>query len=259
MSKAPVMFISHGSPMWALDPGEAGAQLMQLTAQFSQLNAVVIISPHWITAEAEVTTSSQPDTIHDFGGFPAALYQLQYPAPGSAVIAGQVADCLSCAGIKVSQNHQRGLDHGAWVPLRFLLPQADIPVIQLSLPASLSPMQLVALGESLAPLREQNIAVIASGSITHNLRDIVRHEDATPADYVVRFQAWVRQQVSERQIAALCQPQLETEAFSRAHPSADHYLPLLIAMGASSASDRLTVLQSPILYSALSMESYLWQ
>ncbi|WP_206441596.1 DODA-type extradiol aromatic ring-opening family dioxygenase [Amphritea opalescens] len=259
VEKAPVMFISHGSPMWALESGEAGDHLMQLTPEFERFAGVVIISPHWMTREAEVTSALQPETIHDFGGFPEALYQLQYPARGSAEIAGQVVRCLNDANIKVSLNAQRGLDHGAWVPLRFLLPKANIPVVQLSLPVSLSPAQLVELGESLASLRAQNIAVIASGSLTHNLRDMVRDDHAVPAGYVERFQAWARDKVQQRDIPALCQPHLETETFAQAHPSADHYLPLLIAMGASHPADHLTVLQSPIQYGALSMESYLWR
>lgn len=257
LTSAPVMFIGHGSPRWALSPGEAAARLQEFSVFFSQVTALLVISPHWITRGMQLTASPEPETIHDFGGFEEALYQLQYPVAGNPALARHIQSVLQDQGVEVSLNEQRGLDHGAWVPLLHMLPDHKIPVLQLSLDAASTPASLVALGERLKDLRSEGVAIIASGSLTHNLYHI-GDEHGSPLDYVVRFQAWARGQVMERNIRALSQPHLESEDFAAAHPSAEHYLPLLIAMGASKETDQLSVLESPVLYEALSMESYGW-
>ncbi|WP_428036983.1 dioxygenase family protein [Amphritea sp.] len=254
---APVMFIGHGSPRWALSPGVAAARLQEYSVFFTQVKALLVISPHWITRGMQLTASPQPETIHDFGGFDEALYQLQYPVAGDPGLAGHIQTVLQDQGVAVSLNQQRGLDHGTWVPLLHMLPEHKIPVLQLSIDAGSTPESLVALGEALKGLRREGVAIIASGSLTHNLYHM-GDEQGSPLDYVVRFQAWARARVIERNIPALSQPYLESEDFVTAHPSAEHYLPLLIALGASSESDQLTVLESPVQYQALSMESYGW-
>lgn len=256
-NKAPVMFISHGSPMWAIEPGEAAAQLRALQHQFSDVDALLVISPHWMTRGIWITASQQLETIHDFGGFPDVLYQLQYPAKGEPELATLLRTHLMAAGCKAELDYKRGLDHGAWVPLMHLVPDAEIPVIQLSLDTMLSTWELIELGRVLSELRSQRVAIIATGGITHNLYDL-RPDSSAPAAYVERFQSWVRHQVQERALNALCQPDLQTDDYMRAHPSSEHYLPLLLAMGASCWHDSLKVLESPIQYSALSMESYIW-
>lgn len=254
---APVMFIGHGSPRWALSPGEAATQLQAFSGFFDHVKAVLVISPHWITRGMRLTASLAPETIHDFGGFEPALYQLQYPVAGDPGLAAEIQSMLQNEGITVALDEKRGLDHGVWVPLMHMLPDHKIPVLQLSLDASSTPESLVALGEQLKYLRDEGVAVIASGSLTHNLYHM-GDENGVPLDYVVQFQSWAREQVVSRNIASLSQPNLESEDFATAHPSADHYLPLLIAMGASSESDRFSLLESPVLYRALSMESYGW-
>jgi len=254
---APVMFIGHGSPRWALSPGEAATRLVEYSPLLDHVKALLVISPHWITRGMRLTASATPETIHDFGGFEKALYQLQYPVAGEPELARHIQSVLKESGLEVVLDETRGIDHGVWVPLLHMLPDHRIPVLQLSLDAGSTPESLVALGEQLGRFRDEGVAVIASGSLTHNLYHM-GEERAAALDYVVRFQAWAREQVVERNISALSQPYRESDDFATAHPSADHYLPLLIAMGASRDTDRLTVLESPILYQALSMESYGW-
>lgn len=256
-TRAPVMFIGHGSPRWALSPGEAAIRLQEFSGFFDHVKAVLVISPHWITRGMRLTASSKPETIHDFGGFEEALYKLQYPVAGEPDLAREIQSLLQEQGMAIALDEKRGLDHGVWVPLMHLLPDHTIPVLQLSLDAGSTPELLVALGEQLKRLRDEGVAVIASGSLTHNLYHI-GDENGPALDYVVRFQNWVREQVAARNIASLSQPNIESEEFVTAHPSAEHYLPLLIAMGASSDSDQFSLLESPVLYQALSMESYGW-
>lgn len=258
MSKrAPVMFIGHGSPMFAVEPGRPGELLGDVSAHFSNVAAVLIISPHWITQGMEITAADSLQTIHDFGGFPRELYEVQYNAPGSESVAEAVRTALLAGGYSPKHNHKRGRDHGAWVPMIHLLPDGNVPVLQLSLDANLDTDELVRLGETLKALRAQGVAVIASGSLTHNLYEIQALE-AKPAEYVERFTHWVRAQVQARDIQALSAPQLLSDDFTRAHPTAEHYLPLLIAMGASDESDDLSVLDGGIQYGVISMESYAW-
>ncbi len=257
-AKAPVMFISHGSPMWAMDPGVAGKNLGRLTERFSGLRAVLIISPHWATRGLQLTAADQLDTIHDFGGFPEPLYRLRYPAKGYSQLAEEIAASLQKTEFSVGLNDSRGLDHGAWVPLMHLIPNADIPVLQLSLDMTLSSGSLLELGRALSELRNQGVGIIASGGITHNLFDM-RPEPSPPVAYASRFQNWIREQVVARNIESLSNPEKLNSDYKRAHPTAEHFLPLLVAMGASNWHDALEVLKSPIQYGVLSMESYLWQ
>lgn len=257
MKRAPVMFIGHGSPMFALQPGRPGALLQVFGAHFHPVEAVLIISPHWMTRGLEITAADALETIHDFGGFPDELYRQQYDAPGSEAIAQSVQGVLAGAGFGARLNYSRGRDHGAWVPMIHLLPGQQLPVLQLSLDTRSDGAELLRLGESLKSLRESGIAVIASGSLTHNLYEVAP-QDARPAAYAERFALWVREQVKARHSDALITAHKHTEDFARAHPTAEHYLPLLIAMGASDEADRLQVLDGGIQHGVISMESYGW-
>lgn len=256
-TRAPVMFIGHGSPMFTIEPGKPGELLRKFSAHFTDVEAVLIISPHWMTRGLEITAAEALETIHDFGGFPRELYELQYGAPGAGSVAQTIQAVLVESGFKAALNHSRGRDHGAWVPMIHLLPDEKLPVLQLSLDANLDTAELFRLGETLKALREKGIAVIASGSLTHNLYEI-QHLGAKPADYVERFTRWVREQVEAREVQALSAPHLLNDDFKRAHPTAEHYLPLLIAMGASDESDRLSVLDGGVQHGVISMESYGW-
>ena len=192
MSVLPSLYISHGSPMTALRPGELGTQLAALAQGLPRPRAIVVASAHWLARRPLVGAASKPVTIHDFGGFPPPLYEIEYPAPGAPALAQQVTRLLELAGLHPQQDPQRGLDHGIWVPLRMLYPQADIPVVPLSIQPELGPAHQFAVGRALAPLRAEGVLVIGSGSITHNLHDLHQGYSAErEAPYVRPFIDWI--------------------------------------------------------------------
>lgn len=258
MTMAPAMFVGHGSPMFAIEQSYARQLLEQQQSNFQNIKAIVVLSAHWNTrGYTAISTDAQMQTIHDFGGFPTALYQLQYPARGNPALSLQIQQCLVAEGVDVQLQSNRGLDHGAWVPLMHLVPNASVPVIQVSLDVTASPQQVFRLGQCLAHFRQQGIAIVGSGSITHNLADVkASHDNA--AHYAQRFESWVRSQVEQNNGEALIAAADLHPDFYQAHPSAEHYYPLLFALGASQSNDQLKILKGGIKYHALSMESYLW-
>ena len=256
-TKAPVLFISHGAPTFAIEPGLLGPMLQTLGTQLPALKAVLVVSPHWQTRDVRVMSTPRPETVHDFGGFPSSLYALQYPATGQPELANEAARLLRAADLTAELDDGRGLDHGAWVPLMHLLPDAKLPVFQVSMPFNLTTRQAVTMGQALAPLRHQGVLIVASGSMTHNLYDY-RQSDAQPASYAREFTTWVRTAVLANGINQLVDYRAEAPHAQRAHPSEEHFLPLLIAMGATTAADQVSVLAGGISNGALSMESYVW-
>ena len=148
-TRQPVLFVSHGAPTFALDPGRLGPQLTALGAALPRPAAVLVVSPHWMTPQVRVATAAAPDTIHDFGGFPRPLYEIQYPAPGAPALAARTVEVLRDAGWTADTDTQRGFDHGAWVPVRFLFPDADVPMFQVSMPSRLDEAGAYALGQAL--------------------------------------------------------------------------------------------------------------
>lgn len=257
-TKAPVFFISHGAPSFALSPDKAGKLLNEKSSALTHTKAIVIISPHWQTRGNFISTHSDPKMAYDFGGFSSALKQLNYPALGDTELAKKILSKLVKQGVEVQEAGNQPWDHGVWIPLLHLRPQADIPVIQLSLNHLSDAQSLYNLGKFLQPLREDGIAIIASGGLTHNLYDVRMSHDKT-ADYAELFQQWARLQVLERNIEALKKPASFTADFSQCHPTEEHYLPLLIAMGASTSQDTLDILKGGMRHYSLSMESYVWQ
>ncbi|NYT84168.1 DODA-type extradiol aromatic ring-opening family dioxygenase [Pollutimonas harenae] len=257
LSLAPVLFISHGAPTFALEPGRLGARLGEVGRHLEDVRAIVVVSPHWQTRDVAVGTTAAPETIHDFSGFPQALYALRYPVAGAPEAAGQALTLLSEAGWPVRVEPARGLDHGAWVPLMHMLPKANIPVFQVSLPHALDTRGAVALGQTLAPLREQGIAIVASGSMTHNLYEF-RGAASQPEPYVSEFTAWVDQAVVERDVSRLADYRSLAPHAQRAHPTEEHFLPLLVAMAATGDDEPLVQLDDAITYGVLSMTSYGW-
>ncbi|TEA77518.1 DODA-type extradiol aromatic ring-opening family dioxygenase [Allopusillimonas ginsengisoli] len=256
--KAPVLFVSHGAPMFALEPGTLGAQLGKVGRSLANVKTVLVVSAHWFTpGGVKVTTSQHPETIHDFSGFPASLYRLQYPAKGQPSMAQDAARRLAQAGFPVEQDAHRGLDHGAWVPLYHLFPEADIPVFQVSMPATLTPAEGVALGKALSPLRDQGVLILASGSMTHNLREFRQQADGAEP-YVREFAEWIRARVAGNLVEDLLAYRTHAPSAERAHPTPDHFLPLFVAMGARDDADTLQVLDDSVTYGVLSMESYMW-
>ncbi|WP_282271875.1 class III extradiol ring-cleavage dioxygenase [Stenotrophomonas sp. PS02298] len=237
-SSLPSLYISHGSPMTALEPGLVGPRLAELAAGMQRPRAIVMASAHWLGHAPQVSAAAEPETIHDFGGFPEPLYQLQYPAPGAPALAREVAQRLADAGLQPGIDPQRGLDHGAWVPLRYLYPEADIPVLQVSIQPRLGPKHQFALGRALAPLREQGVLLIGSGSITHNLHDWRNYQDGKEAPYVRPFIHWVEQKLAANDVQAMFDYRQQAPFAAQAHPTDEHLLPLYFAMGAAG-SDQL--------------------
>lgn len=257
LQRAPVFFISHGAPTFALEPGQLGANLRAMGPQLTGVKAVLVVSPHWQTRELQVLTTPSPETVHDFGGFPAALYALQYPAPGQPELALEALQLLTQAGWSVTAEARRGLDHGAWVPLCHLLPQANVPVFQVSMPHQLDTAGALALGRALAPLRDRGVLIVGSGSLTHNLYELQRPA-APVVDYAVEFAHWIRQAVRRADVAALVDYRRLAPHAERAHPTQEHFLPLLVALGASHEDEAAQVIAGDITYGVLSMESYVW-
>lgn len=258
MATLPTLFISHGAPSFALEPGVAGAALGALGRRLPPLAAVLVVSPHWITAGLAVTAGIAPATLHDFGGFAPALYALSYPAPGDPARAMEVQQLLSAAGLPVTLDGQRGLDHGAWVPLRHLLPAATTPVLQLSIPHTLDAAGALHLGQTLRPLRERGVLIVGSGSMTHNLGEFRGAIAIDEAAYVGEFVQWVRHAVVTGDTGALADYRRRAPHAVRAHPTEEHFLPLLLAVGAASAGDPVEVIEGGTLYGMLSMESYVF-
>lgn len=254
MLRAPSLFVSHGSPMFALEPGQLGPNLSRIGAHLRDVRAIVVVSPHWSTRGVRVTAASTLDTIHDFGGFPAPLYALQYPAHGEPALAGRIVEQLNAAGFDAAPDASRGLDHGAWVPLRYLRPEADVPVLQVSLPHGLDTAGALRLGEALKPLRDEGVLVVGSGSLTHNLYEFRRH--IADPDYAQRFADWVADAVARGDVEALVRYRDRAPHAARAHPTEEHYLPLLVALGASDAGDDRERIEGGMTYGVLSMDSF---
>lgn len=257
----PTLFISHGSPMLAVEPGVYGAAWKKMADTLPKPAAILMVSAHWTTGQPNVSGAVQPRTIHDFGGFPAALYDITYPAPGAPQLAARVAQLLAQADIPVGIAPDRGLDHGAWVPLQQMYPAADIPVTQLSVQPGHDAEWHLRLGEALRPLRDENVLIIASGSLTHNLHEFHFDEFSTDAadDYVHEFQDWMFAALKRNDRAALAGWQQQAPSAHRAHPSTEHLLPLFVAYGAAAENPAL---QRPLAnYSgrALAMDCYVFE
>lgn len=255
MSLLPSLFISHGAPTFAIEPGLAGAQLRALGLALGKPRAVVVVSPHWMTQGIEITGTDWPQTLHDFGGFPRELYNLRYPAPGSSALAARIQQLWAGQGLAARLDERRGLDHGAWVPLMHLFPDADVPVVQVSLPFDTDEAKAFGLGRVLAPLAEDGVLIVGSGSLTHNLYEF-RPGEIQAADDVQVFAAWVRQAVRDGDTTRLCQALALAPHAARAHPTIEHFLPLLVAAGAAFAPRPVTVLQGGVRHGMLAMESY---
>jgi 4,5-DOPA dioxygenase extradiol len=259
MTRWPTLFISHGAPTFAIEPGIAGPALTALGKTLPRPKAILVVSPHWMTREPRVATSAAPQTVHDFGGFPPALYQLQYPAPGAPEVAQRAIEELRAAGWAAEADAQRGLDHGAWVPLLHLLPRADVPVFQVSLPARLDGARAYAFGQALAPLADEGVLIVGSGSLTHNLHEV--RFDAAGADaedYAREFSAWITQAVLNRDHARLQQTMAMAPHAQRAHPTHEHLWPLMVAAGAAGAAVPATCIEGGITHGVLAMDSYLF-
>jgi 4,5-DOPA dioxygenase extradiol len=257
MSGLPTLFLSHGSPMHAVEPGPAGEAWAALARGLPKPRAVLIASAHWETAVPMVTGNPKPETIHDFGGFPEALYRIQYPAPGAPDVAAEVVALLKRAGVAAGIDGCRGLDHGAWVPLRFMYPDADVPVVQLAVQPERGTAHHVELGRALASLADDGVLIIGSGHATHNLRDWMqarRRPQTMP--YAQAFASWLRERLEARDTDALIHYRDRAPDAARAHPTEEHFLPLFVAWGAAGENVHAERIIEGMEGGVLAMDSY---
>jgi len=229
----PTLFLSHGAPDLVLSESPARDFLGSLAGQLETPQAILIISAHWETPGPAVTAAEVNGTIHDFRGFPAVLYTMRYPAPGSPALAARIAGLLTQAGLSVTTDRQRGLDHGAWVPLLLAYPAADIPAVQLSVQPHLGPAHHMALGRALAPLREDGVLIIGSGSFTHNLSEFFHGHAEQEPQWVTAFADWFSQALIENRSDDLLRYRQIAPFAEKNHPTEEHLLPLYVALGAA--------------------------
>lgn len=255
-TRFPTIFVSHGAPSIILDDSPARDFLRQLGKDLGRPKAIVCVSAHWTTLEPRVTMHPQPGMIYDFGGFPDELYSLTYPAPGDPVLATQVLSLLQSRNIPAGQDLSRGFDHGAWTPLMLMYPDADIPVVQLSVQPQLGPEHHLAVGKALQPLRDEGILILASGSTTHNLRDFFgRGLNSEPLPYAKEFAEWVKDVITSGRTDELLDYTHQGPHALKNHPSPEHFLPLFISMGAGQTG---RVLHDSYTYGAISMAGFSW-
>jgi 4,5-DOPA dioxygenase extradiol len=257
-TRLPSIFISHGSPMHALHPGAAGEAWAALGRRLPRPKAILISSAHWETNVPMLTGSAAPETIHDFYNFPEPLYRLRYPAPGAPQVAQRARSLLEKAGFTAAIDGCRGLDHGAWAPLLYAYPDADVPVVQLSVQPELGPRHHLAAGRALRALKDEGVLVVGSGHLTHNLRDFDRSGRAAPLPYAREFQAWVFDRIRTKDLETLADYRSASPHGVRAHPTDEHFLPLFVALGAADEQAAPERIFDQIESGALAMDAYVF-
>lgn len=253
MTRLPAIFVSHGSPMLALDDGAAHRFLVGLGRALPAPKAILVVSAHWETDTPKVSAVARPRTIHDFGGFPRALFEMQYPAPGAPNLAARVAELVPGTTIDLA----RGLDHGAWVPLKLAYPQADVPVTQLSVQSHLGPAHAYEIGQALRPLRDEGVLILGSGSFTHNLYEFRSPvQEQPPKDWVVAFADWMAEKLEQGDVAAILDYRNQAPFGPRNHPTEEHLLPLMTVMGAAHPGEALIARHRSYTYGILAMDAW---
>jgi len=232
-TRQPALFISHGAPTLPVEDSPTRHFLEQLGQELPRPRAIVVVSAHWESMQPIVNLAEQPGTMHDFGGFPSILYTLRYPASTDLALAADVLDRLRQAGLQPGSTTQRSLDHGMWTPLMLMYPQADIPLVMVSLPHAANAERYFQLGRALRALRDDNVMIIASGSYTHNLWQMGPDGSTTPA-WAARFASWMDQALQERRVNDVLQWKQLAPFAQENHPSDEHFNPLLFALGAAS-------------------------
>jgi len=249
---APCLFITHGAPTLAVQDSDARRFLTNWRSALDGADTAVVVSAHWQAPQPTVSTAAKLSTIHDFRGFPDALYQIDYPAKGNPVLAQTVIEKLRQAGWPAVADRERGLDHGAWMPLMLMRPNADLPVIGLSTLADAGPNDHYRLGQALRTLRDDGIAIVASGSMTHNLGMIGGHDDA-PSEWSEAFANWFADKVVADDRSALMEYRDQAPHAVRAHPHDDHLMPFYVALGAGGIGTRV---HHSTTYGTLAMDAY---
>ncbi len=257
MAPFPALFVSHGPPTIAVLDCPVRRFLEAYGAELGRPKAVLVVSAHWETSEPRVSATPEPGTIHDFYGFPEALYRIAYAAPGAPALAERTAGLLAAAGVTVEADGERGLDHGAWTPLMLLYPEADVPVAQLSIQTPLGPRHHHRLGEALRPLRKEGVLILGSGNVTHNLSAVeFGNPDAPAPDWVAAFADWLATAVAEDRLEELLDYRRLAPFAVENHPREDHLLPLFAALGAGTPGRAGRRLHESFLHAALAMDAY---
>jgi len=244
--------------MHALEAGAAGKAWAALGKRLGKPKALAIASAHWETARPELTGAARPETIHDFYGFPEPLYRIRYPAAGDPALAQRTQALLREGGFDASVDAGRGLDHGAWSPLLYMYPGADVPVVQLSVQTDLGTRHHLAMGKALRSLPDEDILVIGSGHLTHNLRDWARGQGKAEP-YAKEFQSWVKKLIDEKNVDELLDYRSRSPHGVRAHPTEEHFLPLFVALGAAPENYRPERIFDDIESGVLAMDAYVFQ
>jgi 4,5-DOPA dioxygenase extradiol len=258
--RMPVLFVGHGSPMNAIEDNRWSRGFRSLAGLLPRPKAILSISAHWYVDGTRVTSDTKPETIHDFGGFPPALFQVLYPAPGSPAFAERVRALVGKDRVRPSG--QWGLDHGTWSVLVHMFPDADVPVVQLSIDHRLTPRQHYQLARPLASLRDEGVLVLGSGNVTHNLAFAMQHrmrnDDSTP-DWALRFDDEVKLACQNHDAAALVERLPASPDGRKSHPTLDHYLPLVYVAASAGAGDPVRFPVEGFDWGSLSMRSVLFE
>jgi 4,5-DOPA dioxygenase extradiol len=253
----PSLFLSHGAPTLPLTDAPARGFLSGLGGRLPQPKAILVISAHWETEQPVVSAVARNATIHDFYGFPRPLYELTYPAPGAPSLALEIAELLRASGLDCGVDNARGLDHGAWVPLRLMYPPAEIPVLQLSIQPHLGPAHHLRLGRALTRLRGEGVLIIGSGSLTHDLSEFRGQAlDAPAPEWVTGFADWFADKLVAGETDLLVDYRRQAPFAAKNHPTDEHLLPLFAALGAAGASWRAERLHASTTYGILRMDVY---
>jgi 4,5-DOPA dioxygenase extradiol len=252
VSAHPALFLGHGSPMQAIEPSRFTAAWERLGRELPRPRSILAVSAHWYGRGTAVTAQVEPRTIHDFYGFPPALYAIRYPAPGDPQLAARVAQLLAPAAVRLDE--EWGLDHGSWSLLRYLYPHADVPVIQLSLDAALSGPQHYALAQRLAPLRDEGVLVLGSGNVVHNLRMLQFDRAAAAPPWALGFEAAVRAAVQAGRHAAVAAYESLDAGAALSVPTPEHYLPLLYVLALQGPAETVAFFNDDVI-AAISMTS----
>jgi 4,5-DOPA dioxygenase extradiol len=254
--RMPVLFLGHGSPMNGIEDNEFVRAFKKQGQQLDKPNAIIVVSAHWETNGTFVTAMQNPRTIHDFGGFPKALYEVQYPAPGHPALAKEISEYVNPKGT-VHLDDKWGLDHGAWTVIKHLFPDADVPVIQLSLDYKMTPQQHYELAQQLKKLREKGVLIVGSGNMVHNLRkvDFRKINENYGYDWAIEADSKMKEWILEGNHQNLIDFNKQGEAFNLAIPTPEHYLPLLYTLGLKDEKDNTTIFNDSPLGGSLTMTS----
>ncbi|WP_149139499.1 4,5-DOPA dioxygenase extradiol [Gemmobacter caeruleus] len=255
--RMPLVFLGHGSPMNAIEDTKYSRAWTELGRDLPRPRAILVVSAHWMTRGTTlVDVSAMPKTIHDFYGFPEALFQQRYPAPGDPALAREVVSLL--ASHHAEEDDTWGLDHGAWTVLKFLYPDADVPVFQISIDMSKGLDYQLEIGRELAQLRDRGVLILGSGNVVHNLRAVQWGPNSRPLDFAQEFDSLFADRLTDRDFATLANRAKLGSLLQMAHPSVDHYLPALTIAGASDGGDNLTYMTDAIDLGSISMRSFVF-